>query len=368
MMMRLFFVITVLLMVGSLAHAGADAQPGAPFKVVIDPGHGGKDTGCIGRITNEKTIVLDVAKRLDEIIAKEHPEVQTIFTRSDDRFVELNERTAIANRAAADLFISIHVNSVDKRTRGRENIHGASVYTLGMHRADDNLEVAMRENSVIELENDFSANYQGFDPSSSESYIIFELAQNMHMRRSIDFADAIQRRLTAQAGRADKGVRQSGFLVLRATSMPAVLIELDFICNPAAENFLASENGRQSCAQAIADAFSEYLSSNASDTILATTVSTEAEDVSTDDSASDVYYTIQILSNDKPLAQNDPLYGKIADIRYYRHEGRCNYITGRFDTLKQAKRHLIGVRNTFSDAFIVKMKGNSRIISNSSQK
>ena len=146
-----------------------------PFTVVLDPGHGGKDYGCVGAITNEKTIVLDVARRVGDLIADELPQVKTVFTRKDDRFIELSERAKIANKADADLFISIHVNSVDKRSKGREKVQGASVYTLGLHRTEANLAVAMRENAVIELEPDFSTTYQGFDPNSSESYIIFEL-------------------------------------------------------------------------------------------------------------------------------------------------------------------------------------------------
>ena len=190
------------------------------FTLVLDPGHGGKDYGCIGKLTNEKTIVLDVSKRLAAIIDKEYPDVKIVHTRKDDRFIPLSERAAIANRNKADLFISIHVNSIDKKTRGREKIHGASVYALGLHRSDDNLAVAMRENSVIELEEDYTETYQGFDPTSSESYIMFELTQNRHLQQSLELADAVQQELISTAGRADKGVRQSGFLVLRATSMP----------------------------------------------------------------------------------------------------------------------------------------------------
>ncbi len=160
--------------------------------------------------------------------------------------------------ANADLFISVHVNSIDNRTRGREKVHGASVYTVGLHKSDANLAVAMRENAVIELENDFTETYQGFDPNSSESYIIFELTQNRHMEKSVEFATLVQNGLVKNAGRADKGVRQAGFLVLWATRMPSVLIELDFICNPEAERFLGSDAGRQKCANAIARAVIDY--------------------------------------------------------------------------------------------------------------
>lgn len=258
MFRRIVTYISVVLAVLMPVVLSAEATDKQPFTVVIDPGHGGRDYGCMGRNANEKTIVLDVAKRLGSLIAQQYPDVKIIYTRDSDRFIPLNDRALIANRAHADLFISIHVNSVDKRTRGRDKIHGASVYTLGLHRTDDNLAVAMRENSVIELENDFSETYQGFDPTSSESYIIFELTQNMYQRNSIELAESIRNELVSGAGRADKGVLQSGFLVLRATSMPSVLVELDFICNPEAERFMNSTEGRQKMAQSLANAFAGY--------------------------------------------------------------------------------------------------------------
>lgn len=328
------------------------------FTVVIDPGHGGKDTGCIGKIINEKTVVLDVANRLGKMIAETHNDVDVLYTRNDDRFIELNERARIANKANANLFISIHVNSVDTRTKGRESIHGASVYTLGLHRSDDNLSVAMRENSVIELEDDFSENYQGFDPSSSESYIIFELSQNLHMRQSIDFADAVQRQLITTAGRADKGVRQSGFLVLRATSMPAVLVELDFICNPDAERFLASEAGREKCARSIADAFTAYYS-DISGSRQPKVPNSGVEKASVDNDR--VYYAIQVLSCDSPVKESSSELKGHSDAKAYVHNGRYNYILGDYNSLNEAKKHLRTIKAEFGDAFIVKMKGNKRL-------
>lgn len=348
------FIQTSLLLCVMFAWSALSHAQTSQFTVVIDPGHGGKDTGCIGKIANEKTIVLDVAKRLGRIMTERHPEVKTIFTRSDDRFIELNERAAIANRAAANLFISIHVNSVDAKTKGRENINGASVYTLGLHRNDDNLAVAMRENSVIELEDDFSENYQGFDPSSTESYIIFELSQNLHLRQSIDFADAVQRELVGSASRADKGVRQSGFLVLRATSMPAVLVELDFICNPEAERFLASDAGREKCAAAIANAFAGYYSRNRP-LSSRTSYSAPADDK--------IYYAIQLMSATEPIKPTDNTLASFDDVRFYIYNDRYNYITGTFISLKEAKKRLRSVQKDYPDAFVVKMKGNQRFTS-----
>lgn len=309
---------TNILIAAALAMSAAAAEHA--YTVVIDPGHGGKDYGCIGKISNEKSTVLEVGKRVGSLIKKEHPEVKVIYTRSDDRFIALNDRASIANKAQADLFISIHVNSIDKRTKGRELVHGASVYSLGLHRSDDNLSVAMRENSVIELEPDFSEQYQGFDPNSSESYIIFELSQNRHMQQSIELADDIQRELVGTAGRADKGVRQSGFLVLRATSMPAVLVELDFICNKEAEKFLASDKGRDKCARSIANAFSTYYSK----------------------------HRPRKAGDTAKMAQEQPSF------KGYAIKLNSDSIHGDYPSLKSAKKALKGIRKKYPDAVIIK--------------
>ena len=231
----------------------------APFVLVLDAGHGGNDHGCRGKTEREKDITLDVVKRARDIINETYGDsVKVVLTRDDDTFIPLDRRADIANDAAANLFVSVHVNSLDRRAKSRETIHGASVYTVGLHKNDANLAVAMRENSVIELEEDYTESYQGFDPSSSESYIIFELTQNLNMAQSVEVAQLIQNELVGHAGRADKGVRQAGFLVLWATKMPAVLVELDFICNPSAEKFLASAQGRRKCAESIVNAVGQY--------------------------------------------------------------------------------------------------------------
>ena len=254
----LISIIAAFIFVGNCPGAHA-AKTDKPFVVVLDAGHGGNDIGCRGKSQKEKVITLDVALRAGKLLDKKLGDsIKIVYTRDDDTFIPLTRRAAIANDAAADLFVSVHVNSIDRKSRGREKVHGASVYTVGLHKSDANLAVALRENAVIELENDFSETYQGFDPNSSESYIIFELSQNRHMEKSVEFASIVQSELVCHAGRADKAVRQAGFLVLWATRMPSVLIELDFICNPAAERFLASDQGRQKCAEAIANAVLAY--------------------------------------------------------------------------------------------------------------
>ncbi len=248
-----------LTLLGTSLNVRAAGKGDAPFTLVIDAGHGGKDKGCHGKKEYEKDITLDVARRFRDLVKKNCADsVNVVMTRDTDVFVPLDGRARIANDAQGDLFVSIHVNSVDYKAKNRASVHGASVYTVGLHKSAANLSVAMRENAVIELEEDFTETYQGFDPNSSESYIIFELGQNHAMAQSIEYASLAQGQLVATAGRADKGVRQAGFLVLWATRMPAVLVELDFICNPAAERFLGSAEGKQKCAQALYNAFADY--------------------------------------------------------------------------------------------------------------
>ena len=224
------------------------------FTLVIDPGHGGHDAGALGAISKEKNINLAVALRFGKYVEQNLPEVRVIYTRKTDVFIPLSERANIANRANADLFISVHTNALPAGKVAR----GFETYTLGMHRAKDNLDVAMRENSVISMEKDYQQRYQGFDPRSSESYIIFEFIQGKNMERSVDLARMIQRGVCDGANRPDKGVHQAGFLVLRETSMPGCLIELGFITTPDEERLLNDDSRVDDIARGIYEAFAKY--------------------------------------------------------------------------------------------------------------
>ena len=224
------------------------------FTLVIDPGHGGHDAGALGAISKEKNINLAVALRFGKYVEQNLPEVRVIYTRKTDVFIPLNERANIANRANADLFISVHTNALPAGKVAR----GFETYTLGMHRAKDNLDVAMRENSVISMEKDYQQRYQGFDPRSSESYIIFEFIQGKNMERSVELARMIQRGVCDGANRPDKGVHQAGFLVLRETSMPGCLIELGFITTPDEERLLNDDGRVDDIARSIYEAFAKY--------------------------------------------------------------------------------------------------------------
>lgn len=229
------------------------AQTAKTFTLVLDAGHGGKDPGALGKVGKEKNINLAVTKAVGKLVEDNLKDVKVVYTRKTDVFVELNERAAIANRAKADLFVSIHTNALPGRAQGR----GSETYTLGMHRAADNLAVAKRENSAIMLEKDYENRYEGFDPKSSESYIIFEFMQDKNMERSVKLATLIQQQFRS-AGRVDKGVHQAGFLVLRATSMPSCLVELGYITTSTEESYLTSDRGVNELAKSIYEAIKKY--------------------------------------------------------------------------------------------------------------
>jgi N-acetylmuramoyl-L-alanine amidase len=224
------------------------------FTLVIDAGHGGHDTGALGAFSKEKNINLNVALAFGRYVENNCPDVKVIYTRKTDVFIPLHTRADIANKNKANLFISIHTNALPRGRIAR----GLETYTLGMHRAGSNLEVAKRENSVILIEKDYKQHYEGFDPNSSESYIMFEFMQDKNMAQSVELARYVQRRVCASASRQDKGVKQAGFLVLRETSMPSCLIELGFITTSDEEQFLNSSDGIDRLGFGIYQAFLDY--------------------------------------------------------------------------------------------------------------
>ena len=224
------------------------------FVLVIDAGHGGKDSGALGKRSAEKNINLPVALAFGKYVENNCPDVKVVYTRKTDVFVELNERANIANRNKADLFISIHTNALE----GGKIARGFQTYTMGMHNAAENLNVAKRENSVILIEKNYKQRYAGFDPKSSESYIMFELMQDKNMANSVDLAKTVQSEVCAYSGRLNKGVHQAGLLVLRETSMPGCLIELGFITTQDEEEFLNSKEGQDKLAKGIFNAFVKY--------------------------------------------------------------------------------------------------------------
>ena len=221
--------------------------------IVIDAGHGGKDPGTLGTKSREKDIALKIALKLGSYIEKYIPDVKVVYTRDKDVFFELNERAMIANKAAADIFVSVHVNAV-----GRSDVYGTETYVMGLDKDEKNLKVAMRENSVIKQEENYGANYNGFEPDSDESYILFNLYQSANKTSSINLAEKIQNQFQTRVGRKNRGVKQAPFWVLWATTMPSVLVETGYITNSAEEKYLASEEGQALLASGIFRAVRDY--------------------------------------------------------------------------------------------------------------
>lgn len=359
-----------------------------PFVVVLDAGHGGHDPGTIGRKAKEKDINLGVVLKLGGLIEKNDKDVKVVYTRKGDYFKTLQERSNIANNAKGSLFISVHVNSVDKKARNRTTIHGAATYILGLHRSAENLAVAKRENAVMMLEDDYSERYCGFDPNSTESYIIFELNQNKHLDQSIDFAGRVQKELHSTASRTDNGVRQAGFWVLAKTGMPAVLVELDFICNPTSEAFMASESGQKKLAQAIYNAFKDYKRSydiasgkknekksdeksrntkvDVESTPLASAAvpsgDADASSVQSGVSASGKRcYRVQFMTSPSRVANGSTKLKGVSDYVEYRDGKLWKYTSPDLPDMQAARRSLAQLRKKFPDAFIITVVDGQRV-------
>jgi N-acetylmuramoyl-L-alanine amidase len=220
--------------------------------VVIDAGHGGKDTGCLGRSVREAEVALKVALELGNLIEENLPDVKVIYTRKTNTFVELIDRAGIANKNGADLFISVHCNS------GPSVAYGTETYTMGLHTSEGNLKVAKRENSVILKEEGYKENYDGFDPNSPQSHILLTLRQSAYMDNSLRFAQKVEHQFKHKVGRSSRGVKQAGFIVLWKSAMPSALIETGFLTNPEEEKFLNDKSGQSYIASGIYRAFRDY--------------------------------------------------------------------------------------------------------------
>lgn len=337
---------------------------GKNFVVVIDPGHGGRDPGAVGTNAKEKDINLAVALKLGKKIAANHKDVKIVYTRSTDVFVELDERANIANRNKADLFISIHTNAVKSKT-----VRGTETYTLGLARTDENLRVAMRENSAILLEDDYKQKYEGFDPNSTESYIIFEFMQNKYMEQSVSFASEIQKGFVA-CKRIDRGVRQAGLLVLRKTSMPSVLVELGYISNGDEVRYMTSANGQTQLTNALYDAFAKFKREYdrkqgilTSEEVKQTTVTknTQAVPAATQAKKGQVVYKVQILASNKKLTERSRELKGYSHTEFYVEKGMYKYTYGESTSLEEIKKVRQKVLKDFKDAFIVSFKDGEKV-------
>ena len=332
------------------------------FIVVIDPGHGGNDPGAIGTRGKEKNINLNVARKLGKLIEDNCNDTEVVYTRKSDIFVPLHRRAEIANNAKANLFISIHTNAVAKKN---SYVKGTETYTLGLHRTEENLEVAKKENSVILIEDDYKQRYAGFNPNSSESYIIFEFMQDKNMSQSVNFATLIQQNFKSY-NRIDKGVHQAGFLVLRETSMPSVLIELGYISNPSEETYLLSDKGTTDLANAIYRAFINYKGNSSkikpttitSDTRQEITTPKEEETKET----SKIKFKIQILASDRVLPQNSKQFKGLKPVSWYKENGLIKYTYAEnedYNKILKIKRKIVDPK--FKDAFIIAFKNDTKI-------
>lgn len=366
---------------------------GKDFVVVIDAGHGGHDPGASGKITKEKHINLKVALKVGNLIKSNCQDVKVVYTRNKDVFIPLDRRAEIANNAKADLFISIHTNALAKN----RTMKGASTYTLGLAKSDANLEVAKRENAVILYESDYQTRYAGFNPNSAESYIIFEFMQDKYMEQSVHLASQMQKQFRQTCRRADRGVHQAGFLVLKASAMPSILIELGFISTPEEERFLYSEAGSSTMAQGIYRAFLNYKReqeirlTGVSRTIvpaepldIETAATTESpsdnEQRSAEAAASgnrmpasnppaeqqktgraDITFKVQILTASRPLAQNDRRLKGLKEVEYYKEKGIYKYTCGASADYNQVLRTRRSLLPRFKDAFIIAFRNGEKM-------
>ena len=368
--------------------------------IVIDAGHGGHDSGCLGAFEKEKYVTLDIALKLGALIEKNMPDVKVIYTRKTDEFIELYERAEIANRNNADLFISIHCNA-NKNT----SAYGTESWVMGLHKSEANLEVAKRENSSILLEDNYSKNYEGFDPNAPESYIIFSLNQSAYIDQSISLASQVEKEFDND-GRTTRGVKQAGYLVLWRTTMPAILIETGFLTNRAEEKVLASDEGQNQIAHSILDAVKVYRHS------IDGTIYEETPDdnktgngsikINPDDGESPlpyiekkedsipikteikidtgsikktepspiktvptntVIYKVQIAASDKNVSKTDPKFSSIKDMVNDKSAGGLNrYVVGNYSKRSDAEARMKTMKaKGYKDAFVIAYKNGKRV-------
>ncbi|MDD4921526.1 MAG: N-acetylmuramoyl-L-alanine amidase [Bacteroidales bacterium] len=385
----------LLLLFSGLIVSASTAEVPSTFTIVIDPGHGGKDSGTLGATVKEKDIVLSVGLKLGQLIKKQYPDVRVIYTRNTDVFIPLDQRASIANKAKANLFLSIHADHAESST-----VNGASTFTLGQNRTRENFEIAKRENSVILLEDNYQQRYEGFDPRYAESYIMFEFMQDNYMNQSIQFASTLQNKFVA-SGRRDRGVRQDVFLVLRCTSMPSVLVELGFLSNREEEEFLKSEDGRNRMALSLFRGFSDFKNnyerkstggqysairnarngtSGKTDSALSQPQKIDSavrenielhqkndlpkkekvelsESIVTD---SDILFKIQVTTSPSKLSQNDKRRKGLTLDCFFENK-LYKYTYGSFPSFEEANKKRRELKASYPDAFVIAFKNGQKM-------
>ncbi len=328
--------------------------------VVIDAGHGGRDPGALGKSSREKDIVLNISLKLGGYIEKYFPGVKVVYTRKTDVFIPLNKRSEIANKNKADLFISIHANA-----NHNSRIRGTETYTLGLHKTEENLAVAMKENAVMQYEDDWSTKYEGFDPKNPASYIIFNLMQGVNRDKSISMAELTEHQFKHRVGRHSRGVREAGFWVLKQVSMPSILVEVGFISNPTEEKFLKTTQGQDYLASAIFRAFRAY-----KDKIEQTSVVLSKQEenekiiekvIGEEKNTKEVEYCIQIKSSSKQIPLNSRTFKNLNDIKERKIDGIYKYTVGSTTDYNEILKLQRVIRKKINDCFVVAFYNGKRI-------
>ena len=349
-----FMVLAVLCLVMAMPASAVDKD--GNFILVIDPGHGGKDPGAVNGKNQEKTINLNIALKMGKLIEENCKNVKVIYTRKTDVFVELYKRADIANKAGADMFISVHTNSAKSKTA-----NGAETYLLGVeeNRTSANLNAALEENKAILLENDYQTHYEGYDPNSPESMIIFEFMQNEYQKESLKMATFTQNQMTGTAKRPDRGVHQAGYLVLWKSTMPSILIELGFISNDNECKYLTSQKGIDEMSNSLYLAFKEYLDYHNKLLEKAVPVSQAIGNKGVQKELP--IYKVQFMSIKKPLKENDKRLTAYPNVSYYSEGGMCKYTCGDttdYDAIQETKKE---VQKKYKDAFVIAVHEGKKI-------
>ena len=343
-MRRIVYSLLMLLMVLPM-------QAATTYTVVLDPGHGGKDPGAVGKFSQEKNLNLSLALEVGKLLGEQYPDVNVVYTRSTDVFIPLQQRADIANKANADLFISIHTNSAESKVPS-----GVETFILGADKMEKNLDVAMRENAVMKLEADYKTTYQGFDPNSIDSYIMFELMQNSYMDQSLQFATQVQNHFVGRLNREDRGVRQAAFWVLLKTACPSILFEMGFISNPDEEKYMNKAASKTQMAQAIVDAFGAYTHKQAVKKEVVQDIKdlNDAKDLK-EAKEPQTYYAVQVCASRTILAPNDPkLQGKKCE--YIQVGEWYKYYTAPDKDRKKVETAQKKLKKAFPDCWIIKVE------------
>ncbi len=325
-------------------------------KIFIDPGHGGKDPGALGKKSRESDIALSIALKVGAYLEKNLADVKIVYSRKTDIHVELDKRAELANEQKADLFVSIHVNASRKK-----NVFGTATYVMGLHKSQDNLDVAVLENSVIELEENFQTRYAISNPQSVDNYIIANFKQNTHLDQSVRLANKIQKEFRERAGRNDLGVRQAGFLVLWNTTMPAVLVETGFISNSQEEKYLMTEKGQDFIASAIFRAIRDYKNDVEKKNPPKKNEKKDKKN-NQDEKKGKILFKIQIAASKIKLPLNSVDFKGISDVEENEgDDGMFRYTTEKTSDFAEAEKLLKKVQKKIPKAFIVAYKNGKKM-------